>query len=80
MLKVFRPNGLPYLGERSDETIACRAALGGRFPKGKARHLAKGIKGAPEISRLGSANGCTGFVKGLQRQLRKPKCSTKALW
>jgi hypothetical protein len=42
MLKVFRPNGLPYLGERSDETIACRAALGERFPKGEARHLAKG--------------------------------------
>lgn len=31
---------LPW--ERSDETIACRAALGERFLKGKARPLAKG--------------------------------------
>jgi len=35
---------------------------------------------APEISRIGSANGHTGFVKGLQRQSRKPKGSVKALW
>jgi hypothetical protein len=35
---------------------------------------------APEISRIGSANGRTGFGKGLQRQSRKPKASAKALW
>ena len=34
----------------------------------------------PEVSRLGPANGRTGFVEGLPRQLRKPKCSAKALW
>jgi hypothetical protein len=42
MLKAFRPNGLPNLGERRDETIACRAALGERFLKGKALRGAKG--------------------------------------
>jgi hypothetical protein len=72
--------GLPYLGERRDETIACRAALGERFLKGEDRHLAREAKMAPEISRIGSANGRTGFVKGLQRQSRKPKGSAKAVW
>ena len=80
MLKVSRPNGLSYLGEPSDGTIVCRTALGAYFPKRKLAICRREVKLAPEVSLLGSANGCTGFVKGLQRSLRKPKCSAKALW
>ena len=80
MLKLFRPNGLPYLGERRDETIACRAALGRAFPKRKGSPSSKGrLKGRLKSAGSDSANGRTGFVNGLQRQLRKPKWSTNAL-
>ena len=41
-LKDFQAKSVACLGERRDETTACRAALGERFLKGEARHLAKG--------------------------------------
>ena len=79
MLKVFRPNDWRYLGERSDGGIACRAALEEGFPKEKLAICRREVKLAPEVSLRRSANGLSGFVKGLQRP-SKPKCSAKAFW
>jgi hypothetical protein len=65
MLKVFKPNGLPYLGERSEETIASRAALGERLLKEKLAIWRREVKVVPEISQSGLRTGATSFVKGL---------------
>jgi hypothetical protein len=80
MLKVFRPNDWRYLSERSDGGIAGQAALEEGFPKEKLAICRREVKLAPEVSLRRSANGRSGFMKGLQRPSRKPKCSAKAFW
>ena len=50
------------------------------FPKEKLAICRKEVKLAPEVSLRRSANGRSGFMKGLQRPSRKPKCSAKAFW
>ena len=64
------------LGSGVTGGIACRAALEEGFPKEKLAICRREVKLAPEVSLRRSANGRSGFMKGL----RKPKCSAKAFW
>jgi hypothetical protein len=80
MLKGFRPNDWRYLGSGVAGGIACRAALEEGFPKEKLAICRREVKLAPEVSLRHSANGRSGFRKGLQGPSRKPKCSAKAFW